>query len=335
MERILFYQPGGIGDCLFSLPLLNAVRGKWPQSVMDILLAEKSAMEFLKSQFSFHSYIHASGFLSQIAAVPRLAKTRYSLFIVPTAVNPAKACLGVLAAVPERVGEDINGKGYFYSIKVKPDHNKHAIDCNMDIAGALGLEKTVRYPLLTLDPIIESQIVQKLGLPVGQGWIGIHPGSQSGLAFKRWDKSRFAEIIKRVHNSGFRVLIFGGKEEVSLAETIAKESGVGPFVAAGKTTLMETMCLIKKCRLLVSNDSSLAHIADGLEVPVAAIFGPTDPVRYGPYHKRNKIITSPLDCSPCYSKRQIQCSELTCLKNITIETVWDVVREMLSKKDNV
>jgi ADP-heptose:LPS heptosyltransferase len=70
------------------------------------------------------------------------------------------------------------------------------------------------------------------------------------------------------------------------------------------------------------------HIAAGFHVPVVAIFGPTSPVRTGPYGKGHIIIKSDLECAPCFRKK---CSDLKCMRGITVEQVYERIKHSLIK----
>jgi ADP-heptose:LPS heptosyltransferase len=86
---------------------------------------------------------------------------------------------------------------------------------------------------------------------------------------------------------------------------------------------------MRDARIVISNDSGPVHIAAALKIPVAAIFGPTSPVRTGPYGEGHAVLRSPADCSPCFKKR---CSDMRCMKGITPEAVYEQVLLLLQKR---
>jgi ADP-heptose:LPS heptosyltransferase len=99
---------------------------------------------------------------------------------------------------------------------------------------------------------------------------------------------------------------------------------------AGKTNLKELVALIAGAKAVVSNDSGPMHIAAALDKPVVALFGPTDPVKTGPYgwqkNKNLKVLTSGASCSPCFRKK---CKKFTCMNMINVETVFNALKEYL------
>ncbi|MBI5407893.1 MAG: glycosyltransferase family 9 protein [Nitrospirae bacterium] len=98
----------------------------------------------------------------------------------------------------------------------------------------------------------------------------------------------------------------------------------------GKTDLKELIALIAGAKAVVSNDSGPMHIAAALNKTLIAVFGPTDPVKTGPYgwqkNKNFKVITSGVSCSPC---RKRKCKDLICMKNIKVNMVFEAVKELL------
>jgi ADP-heptose:LPS heptosyltransferase len=113
---------------------------------------------------------------------------------------------------------------------------------------------------------------------------------------------------------------------MQIAEKVVQSSGGKAISMAGRTSLKELIELMRNARLVISNDSGPMHIAAGFNVPVFAIFGPTSPVRTGPYGKGHTIIKSDLECAPCFRK---QCSDLRCMKGITVEHVYERIRKSI------
>ena len=91
---------------------------------------------------------------------------------------------------------------------------------------------------------------------------------------------------------------------------------------AGKTNLQELIEIVRGAKFMISNDSGPMHIAAALGVPVYAIFGPTDPLRTGPYGKEHTIIRGDVSCAPCLKRK---CNDMKCMKNISAEQVRGII----------
>ena len=84
--------------------------------------------------------------------------------------------------------------------------------------------------------------------------------------------------------------------------------------------LVELTAFLGECDLYVGGDSGPMHLACSLEVPVLALFGPTDPVRNGPFRGEFRVVRSFTPCGPCYRRR---CARRDCMDAISVDDVWD------------
>jgi heptosyltransferase-2 len=97
---------------------------------------------------------------------------------------------------------------------------------------------------------------------------------------------------------------------------------------AGATKLDEAVALIARAQAVVSNDSGLLHIASGLNRPVVALYGPTDPEHAPPFSDMARSISLRLDCAPC-RQRECPLGHHNCMEQMGAELVWRELRPML------
>ncbi len=95
----------------------------------------------------------------------------------------------------------------------------------------------------------------------------------------------------------------------------------------GKTTLRQLVALLEKASLVIANDSGPMHIAAALGRPLVTLFGPTNPVRTGPYERLDSVVRLDIVCSPCYSKK---CSHQSCLQWLEVDPVLAEAARQLS-----
>lgn len=158
--------------------------------------------------------------------------------------------------------------------------------------------------------------------------ICVAPGAQFGGA-KRYPAEAYAHILKWLAESGWQPVILGTSAEHQIgAQCLDKLIGAS-WNAAGETTLQQALQIMSACRLLLTNDSGLMHIAAGLDRPVVAIFGATDPERTSPSGPRTRILYEPAPCSPCL-QRECSVPGHPCMGNILPEMVRDACLEMLA-----
>jgi lipopolysaccharide heptosyltransferase II len=219
---------------------------------------------------------------------------------------------------PLRVGfqEAREGSRFFYTHRIKGGKDIHAVDRYLKIAAFLGCDITeVCFPL----PLYaDSSLVTRYLLPTNN-YAVIAPGAR--WKTKRWPPEKFGKLASLLP---FHVVVVGSKGDESIADEVVALSKGKAMSLAGKTTLKELIEIIRGAQFFVSNDSGPLHIAAALNIPVFAIFGPTDPVRTGPYGKGHTIIREEIPCIPCFRRT---CHDLKCMEGVSVEKVFQAIRE--------
>ncbi len=341
VKNILIIMMGGIGNMIFLTPALRALRKALPSSTLSFLLGPYGAEKVLEGSPYLDQMIRVkpdeiTGLSANIKLIRQLKRLDFDLSITSTGTNPVKSgLLCALAGIKYRLGENIRRMGFFYNLKVPFDRNKHEVESNIQLIQRLGIEvgdRTLFIQKSKEDQNSAHKYFKQHNLE-GKLVVGLHPGSgihQAG--FKRWSKERFAQLADRLNaDLGASVILFGGADETELADEIKDMMGSAPLITAGKTTLSETAAIIEQCRLFLSNDSGLLHVACAVNTPVIGLFGPTSPKRTGPYSGSSAVIRKDLACSPCYSGKPVRCDHLECLNLITVEDVLQEVKTRLDK----
>lgn len=161
--------------------------------------------------------------------------------------------------------------------------------------------------------------------------LGINAGATYGSA-KRWYPERFAQVASSFSDK-YEILIFGGPNEVEMAEDIEKNLislGIKNYKnIAGKTSIQELCSNIAGCELFITNDSGPMHVAAAYNVPTVAIFGPTKYKETSQWmNERSIIVRKEMECSPCM-KRECPLKHHDCMKNIHADEVIKALRTLL------
>jgi heptosyltransferase-2 len=200
---------------------------------------------------------------------------------------------------------------------------RHQVDYYREMVNGLGIHSTPSIPVLDVSAEQKEEaqkILGPLGLDEEEKIVGFAPGATYGPA-KQWFPERFAALADLLSRDfGARVLIFGSRADTSTASLVARNAKVSVIDLTGQTTLRQAIGLIARCRLFVSNDSGLMHVAAALGTPVVAIFGSTDPVRTGPLGIHSRVVKSDLPCSPCLKPHCPQKRE--CMEQISVDEVF-------------
>ena len=160
--------------------------------------------------------------------------------------------------------------------------------------------------------------------------IAISAGADYGPS-KCWPTERFiatANHITEKHPNAHFVLL-GTKSETSIGKRIAGELGTRSTDMTGKTNLRGLMDELKRCALLITNDTGSMHLAAHLGIPTVAIFGSTEPAWTGPIGEGHEVLRNHVPCSPCFLR---QCPiDFSCMKKITPLEVAGAVDDILKR----
>ena len=166
--------------------------------------------------------------------------------------------------------------------------------------------------------------------------IAIAPGSR--WAMKRWGIEKYTELARRlVVEHDRHVLLLGDEDDAVETKKMAAALGRHATDLAGKTSVMEAAAALERCVGFVGNDSGLMHLAEAVDVPVVALFGPT--VRqwgYYPSHVDSVVIERDIECRPCSRNGSRTCPKGTqeCLTEIPVETVERATGNLLDRRSS-
>jgi ADP-heptose:LPS heptosyltransferase len=89
------------------------------------------------------------------------------------------------------------------------------------------------------------------------------------------------------------------------------------------------VALLERAELVIANDTGPMHIAAALGRPMVSIYGPTSPDRTGPYGRLETVVYLDIACRPCYGR---QCSHISCMRKLPVESILQCVAEQLGEK---
>ncbi len=165
--------------------------------------------------------------------------------------------------------------------------------------------------------------------------IVVHAGG--GREIKQWNLDRFAEIANRLAASRDAAIVLSGDAgDRALVDAVkaALEPAVRCVDLAGRADLVTLAAVLTRANLLVTGDTGPMHLAAALDVPVVAVFGPSDPTRWGPFSPRARVVRVSLPCSPCNRIRRPpeRCRGHIpdCLAAVSTDAVYDAAVGVLS-----
>ena len=326
-SKILIVKPSSLGDIVHSLPVLNALKGCFPDATIHWIVAKG-----LEGLLENHPMIDKLWIINKddwkkIDKVKTTVKELKTLFRKLKAekydlVIDLQGLLrsGIMTAstrAPLRIGftEAREGSTVFYTHKVRGGRNIHAVDRYLKIVEFLGCDiSDIRFPLPMHD------ISSPFSIP-SEEYIVFIPGAR--WSTKKWEPELFGELASKLP---YKSVVVGSRSDIKDADILVSLSRGNALSCAGKTTIRDLITLIQNARCVVSNDSGPMHIAAALNVPVVALFGPTDPQRTGPYGKGHTVIRAEVECSPCLKKR---CKDMKCMKEISVNRLLKEVKRLV------
>jgi len=344
IKRILVRGPNWLGDAVMCEPALRGLRRLFPDAQIALLVKPAVADLFaghpaLTRVLTYDSKGRHAGLSGKWVLAGQLRRQGFDLAVLFQNAFEA-AFLTFLAGVPRRYGYATDGRSLLLSDPVAPPEHRtlvHQVHFYWDLLKPLGLTGDPPAPELVVFPEEEQAMAGRFaqgGLTTSDVVVGINPGSTYGGA-KRWLPERFAEATERlcrtIHESQQQqvsVVIFGAKGEERLGQEIAARLSSRSLVLSGATTIRELMAAVKRCATLLTNDTGPMHIASAFQVPVVAIFGPTDWRTTSPFGSAHAIVRQPVDCAPCLLR---ECPiDHRCMTRVSVEQVYEAGLTSLS-----
>jgi heptosyltransferase-1 len=332
MDKFLIIRMSSLGDIIHALPAFAVLRRGFPGArIAWVVGAAGKDILGLVPGIDAMVVRGEKGWIRKLRDRDQIALDFQGLI--------KSAMIARLSGARKRIG--FSGKNLrepaaslFYTDRLDAfTENGHVIAKNLRLLSKLGLDagtgeddREYKFPIVipsSLGRTVRDSLVE-LGRSSGQGIVLCNVGA--AWESKRWAPERWIELLNRIRREGlFYLLLWGNavEEETALRIGAATGTPVAPFF-----TVPEVLALIKESRLLISGDTFALQAACALNIPIVGIFGPTNPVRNGPFRARDKTALFPMDCHPCYIRT---CPSAKCMNAVEAGVVADLVEEILEK----
>jgi len=346
-RRILVSAPNWIGDAVMCSPALKGIRQAFPSAEICVL-ARPAVADLLRDHSCLDNILvcqyqgrHAS-IVGQFRLARELHFRRFDLAVLfPNSFSSALTVF--LARIPHRVGYPTDGRSFLltHAVPLPPaPKTLHQVCYYEELIRPFCSGYSSQSPELHVSKDDERQadtLLASMGLSADRILLAVNPGAMYGGA-KRWLPERFAEaadqLIQKLGaeespSSEIKCVIVGAPGEEGLGREVARRMQREAIVLSGQTSLGALKALIKRCRLYLTNDTGPMHIANALNVPVVAVFGPTDHTTTSPFSPGHVVVRTPVDCSPCLLR---ECPiDHRCMTGVTVEQVVQAAAQILPK----
>lgn len=344
--RVLVLKPCCLGDVVFATPLLRELRRALPGAHLTLgvgsharpAIANNPAVDAVLDTGAVGS--GKFGFWQLFALVRQVRQGRFDACLVLER-SALLALVPALAGVPRRVGIESGGRGFSLGVAVPAGPARPESELYLDLLRALGGRPEsgdLEYhpsgdAVRRIDQILNEWGDSREACP----FVVLHcaGGTNPGMALtrKRWPEAGFRALAERILHAGARVVFVGAPEDRGVTRSVLAELLAGTAESdraildlVGQLTLDELAELSRRAAVYVGNDTGPTHLAEAAGANVVMLFGPSDPIVYGPRRRGAVALTAGLWCSPCFENGRVApCANVICLRSIPVERVW---REM-------
>lgn len=350
-QKILVVQPSWVGDAVMATPTLRALRLHYPDAEIAYLMRRYVKPIYTGMPWADRLVTYRTGKtrakagkgLFDLAARLRSAKFDMAI-LLPNSFKTALLCK--MARIEKVVGYDRDGRGFLLSDKLLPqkDRGKFVpfpiVRYYMGIAQYLGSHErdmSLRLFVTESERRAAVQVFERSGLPqdlerpaaAGRPpLIILNPGAQYGAA-KCWQAESFAHLAdKLAAELGATILLSGAPKERPILDAILRHMKHAPIDLCTKGLSLGALKeIVRRCDLMITNDTGPRHIAAAFEVPVVTIFGPTHPEWTEINFDRERKVAVKVFCGPCQKKT---CPlDHRCMARITPQLVYDTAMQLL------
>lgn len=227
------------------------------------------------------------------------------------------------------------GSPMFYTQRVAvPSVPMHAVDRYLLVAEALGATRPTqpRFEFVerSKDRGAVETMLARAGIVAQQPWVAMNVSAR--WETKRWPAQHFAVVADRLSEAhALPVVLIGGPAERPESLAVTALMRTKAIDLTGQTPVGLLPGLLRRASVLVTNDSGPMHIAAAVGTPVVALFGPTDPVRTGPYGMGHVVLSHAVECRPCFRRDCTRAVSLECLTAVRPEQVVRAVEQQLER----
>lgn len=316
IKRILLITLTNIGDIILTTPIIAVLEREFPNARLDVMVGPLGKGIFVDHPRVFKVIVYNKHLPLQEKRrlVQKLRKIKYDL-----AIDLKNTLFPILIGARYRTSP----------IQNTPKELVHKKEYHLWKLKQLGIGVAADEPFSIHVNKKDQEYIDALLYKINnrEKLVAVSPSSKSLI--KRWDRSGFAEVCERlIEECKAAVVMIGDNSDTDVIEEIMKDMKNKPYNFAGTTSITQLAHLLKRSKLLITNDSAPMHVGCAVGTNVLAIFGPTDPYKYGPRGKKDRIITKKVHCSPCETA---QCRfKHECMKSISADEVYRAAKDMLS-----
>ena len=330
-----------LGDVVLSTPVFEALRRQFPHAFITAMV-RPPCRDVVEGHSAVNEVIlyDKEGKHRSVWATIRFARglRRYD-FDTALILHPSNRSHWIpwLARIPVRLG--YHRKCSWLLTHPLPHRKqegaRHEAAYTLELLQPFGIRAGVPRPVVAVSPKAAERIdgmLGRAGIQPAEPLVAIHPSAS--CVSKRWMPERFAQVADRlVTEQSARVCLVAGSPDAGPAEAVARAMRQRALNLAGRLTVAELAALLRRCRLLISNDSGPVHVAAAVGTPVVDIFGRNQrglsPQRWGPLGEGHVVLHKEVGCVTCLAHN---CDiDFLCLTALSVDEVYAAAASVLER----
>jgi heptosyltransferase-2 len=336
IKNILFIRLSSLGDIVLTMPVIEALHKKFPRAALYYLTKSEYKdllinHPLIEKTICIDTYDGISGMINIIRVIKDMRRLGVDLVIdshFPHWSYFHLACLNfMLVNFTKAKSKILFSRPLFRkTTQSKARNPKHVIDYYSETLRKYGIELENKLPGIFVDDVEKVWAAKYLAsrdLSENTLLIGICPGASYGT--KQWSKDNFKLICQQLTSgTNNQILLFEQQGGEDLIRYISQGVDPSRIICAVGFSLKKVIALMNRCKLMLTNDSGLMHIASALGIPTIALFGPTHPkLGFFPLGNKNIVLCADFPCSPCsrWGERECRYHHHACLDTIKTQDV--------------
>jgi len=320
VNKILFITLSNIGDVILTLPVLDYLRCSFPQAKITVIVGPlpKEIFENNPSIDRLIIYDKHSRLREKVRLFNKLKKERFDLV-----VDLRNTLYGALLPARYRTSPFLFVSRHIQHMK---DRNFYRLEMALKSTESLSGVRDGTFHFTPQDKDYVESFLEENRITLSDKIIVVSPAA--GGSTRRWETDKFVKLCQQL-TKDYTVVLVGTKAYQPITQYIWKICPNKIYDFAGLTNLRQLSYLLKRSALLITCDTGTLQLGSYLDIPIVALFGPSDEKRYGPWSRQSKVVRKEIFCRPC-TEAQCRFGTVECMKLIKVEDVLREVEDMLA-----
>ena len=352
LKKILIINIFGIGDVLFSTPLISNIKAAFPDSfigyicnkrVAPLLSANPKINKIFIYERDEYSRVYQESkialFRKMMRALDEIRREHFDVAFDLSLNTYAQFFMWFLG-IKTRVGFNYKNRSPLLSRKIQLTgyEEKHVIEYYLSLLEGLQIPVKSRQVELFINDEDHERAVAKLSdfqIKKNDFLVAVVPGGGASWGkdanYKRWSAENYAQLAdKMIEKFSAKVILLGDTFEEELCRRVMGAMHGSANIVCG-TSLGQFAAMLSACKLALVNDGGPLHVAVAVGTRTVSIFGPVDDRVYGPYPQNHHIvIKKDLACQPCYRRFKLaDCRHHNCLNSLSVNEVFARLEQSL------